>query len=135
MAGGDQGVEQLLVVLSEAVVERAEVGIPLLQGARAGQNRSDDGVGQHPVDGEVGGGHALGFCVLLDLLRDDQRLLAELALQHALVLAAGAAALGRRLARRVLAGERSEERRVGKECVSPCRSGWSPYNEKKKNKR
>src|SRR3546814_385736 len=23
--------------------------------------------------------------------------------------------------------ERSEERRVGKECVSTCRSGWSPY--------
>src|SRR3546814_8293599 len=23
---------------------------------------------------------------------------------------------------------RSEERRVGKECVSPCRSLWSPYN-------
>src|SRR3546814_12221592 len=22
---------------------------------------------------------------------------------------------------------RSEERRVGKECVSPCRSQWSPY--------
>src|SRR3546814_12761165 len=29
-------------------------------------------------------------------------------------------------------GVRSEERRVGKECVSPCRSRWSPYNEKKK---
>src|SRR3546814_18443813 len=27
---------------------------------------------------------------------------------------------------------RSEERRVGKECVSKCRSRWSPYNEKKK---
>src|SRR3546814_19232576 len=27
---------------------------------------------------------------------------------------------------------RSEERRVGKECVSPGRSGWSPYNQKKK---
>src|SRR3546814_18389529 len=26
---------------------------------------------------------------------------------------------------------RSEERRVGKECVSPCRSRWSPYHEKK----
>src|SRR3546814_19974399 len=26
---------------------------------------------------------------------------------------------------------RSEERRVGKECVSTCRSGWSPYHEKK----
>src|SRR3546814_18937126 len=23
---------------------------------------------------------------------------------------------------------RTEERRVGKECVSPCRSGWSPYH-------
>src|SRR3546814_11438221 len=26
------------------------------------------------------------------------------------------------------AGERSEERRVGKECVSTCRSRWSPYH-------
>src|SRR3546814_19924495 len=26
---------------------------------------------------------------------------------------------------------RSEERRVGKECVSKCRSGWSPYHSKK----
>src|SRR3546814_12236679 len=31
-----------------------------------------------------------------------------------------------------LAGERSEERRVGKECVSTCRSRWSPYHSKKK---
>src|SRR5881397_2698999 len=23
--------------------------------------------------------------------------------------------------------ERSEERRVGKECIEPCRSRWSPY--------
>src|SRR3546814_11906708 len=28
---------------------------------------------------------------------------------------------------------RSEERRVGKECVSTCRSRWSPYHSKKKN--
>src|SRR3546814_18552584 len=28
--------------------------------------------------------------------------------------------------------KRSEERRVGKECVSPCRSRWSPYHYKKK---
>src|SRR3546814_11489858 len=28
----------------------------------------------------------------------------------------------------------SEERRVGKECVSPCRSRWSPYKQKKNNK-
>src|SRR3546814_15611568 len=30
--------------------------------------------------------------------------------------------------------ERSEERRVGKECVSTCRSRWSPYHEKKNTK-
>src|SRR3546814_15925520 len=28
---------------------------------------------------------------------------------------------------------RSEERRVGKECVSTCRSRWSTYHEKKQN--
>src|SRR3546814_11259064 len=31
-------------------------------------------------------------------------------------------------------GDRSEERRVGKECVSTCRPRWSPYHSKK-NKR
>src|SRR3546814_16585514 len=30
--------------------------------------------------------------------------------------------------------ERSEERRVGKECVSTCRSRWSPYHKKKQTK-
>src|SRR3546814_21003115 len=30
-------------------------------------------------------------------------------------------------------GARSDERRVGKECVSTCRSRWSPYHSKKKH--
>src|SRR3546814_7190028 len=30
-----------------------------------------------------------------------------------------------------IAGGRSEERRVGTECVSPCRSRWSPHHSKK----
>src|SRR3546814_12560987 len=30
---------------------------------------------------------------------------------------------------------RSEERRVGKECVSTCRSRWSPYHSQKNNSR
>src|SRR3546814_15361252 len=30
---------------------------------------------------------------------------------------------------------RSEERRVGKECVSTCRSRWSPFHSKKKKKK
>src|SRR3546814_15243884 len=29
---------------------------------------------------------------------------------------------------RLIDNVRSEERRVGKECVSTCRSGWSPYH-------
>src|SRR3546814_1780297 len=29
---------------------------------------------------------------------------------------------------RLVGRMRSEERRVGKECVSPCRSRWSPYH-------
>src|SRR3546814_11496883 len=37
------------------------------------------------------------------------------------VIAGGIAALDLRL-------DRSEERRVGKECVSTCRSRWSPYH-------
>src|SRR3546814_11546730 len=35
---------------------------------------------------------------------------------------------------RARATMRSEERRVGKECVSTCRSRWSPYHYKKKRK-
>src|SRR3546814_11971719 len=31
--------------------------------------------------------------------------------------------------------DRSEERRVGKECVSKCRFRWSPYHEKKNKKK
>src|SRR3546814_15776717 len=33
------------------------------------------------------------------------------------------------------AEQRSEERRVGKECVSTCRSRWSPYHEQKKEQK
>src|SRR3546814_13436988 len=41
---------------------------------------------------------------------------------------------GDRLDRQARGLQRSEERRVGKECVSTCRSRWSPYHSKKKPK-
>src|SRR3546814_11940660 len=49
-----------------------------------------------------------------------------------IMVAANRQALG--ISQRLLEarGERSEERRVGKECVSTCRSRWSPYHYKKK---
>src|SRR3546814_20598742 len=40
--------------------------------------------------------------------------------------------IARRAAPRVHGCRRSEERRVGKECVSTCRSRWSPYHKQKK---
>src|SRR3546814_3013407 len=45
----------------------------------------------------------------------------------ALVQLAGQSALGHIELEECMAG-RSEERRVGKECVSTCRSRWSPYH-------
>src|SRR3546814_11015790 len=39
------------------------------------------------------------------------------------------------LTEEAVARGRSEERRVGKECVSTCRSRWSPYHLKKKRTR
>src|SRR3546814_9286391 len=43
-----------------------------------------------------------------------------------LLLAPGRGSVGARLRRETLDLVRSEERRVGKECVSTCRSRWSP---------
>src|SRR3546814_18980649 len=37
------------------------------------------------------------------------------------------------LGRVTVPAKRSEERRVGKECVSTCRSRWSPYHNNRKN--
>src|SRR3546814_13274955 len=42
-----------------------------------------------------------------------------------------AASAGKKIAK---TGRRSEERRVGEECGSTCRSRWAPYTEKKKKK-
>src|SRR3546814_16745410 len=39
------------------------------------------------------------------------------------------------LAASLIEATRSEERRVGKECVSSCRSRWTPYHLKKKQKK
>src|SRR3546814_14808616 len=51
--------------------------------------------------------------------------------QHAIALLDHKLAFGQQVVDLVLDRadlDRSEERRVGKECVSPCRSWWSPYD-------
>src|SRR3546814_5881741 len=54
----------------------------------------------------------------------------NLPLTMSLLAMVGGVALLRLLRRqhRARPGLRSEERRVGKECVSTCRYGWSPYH-------
>src|SRR3546814_11982069 len=43
------------------------------------------------------------------------------------------AMIGRQDLAVTMSSGRAEERRVGKESVSTCRSGWSPYKSKKNN--
>src|SRR3546814_13785539 len=62
------------------------------------------------------------------LERRDTELAERLVRQHALDLAA-------HVEKNVDYLDRSEERRVGQECVRTCRSRWSPYHQKKKIKR
>src|SRR3546814_18349159 len=79
--------------------------------------------------GHIAGGH---LARLQEELRN-----AEIKAIIAAVLggAAGLATGDGRAAGAIIGGGRSEERRVGKECVSTCRSRWSPDPlKKKKNK-
>src|SRR3546814_13045876 len=66
----------------------------------------------------------LGFVLMVAL---EQRRVPGAIIVTILLITAVGIALG--------VSERSEERRVGKECVSKCRSRWSRLREKKKHKK
>src|SRR3546814_13698293 len=71
----------------------------------------------------------------LDIIGEDELSQDLQAFLQFLVLPTGEGELrDRRLVARLAARQlhRSEERRVGKECVSTCRSRWSPAHYKKK---
>src|SRR3546814_15314893 len=70
-------------------------------------------------DGE--GGHQHVAAIAMGLLQDAGQLL-----DRVFVAAVVAVAIGGLHEHHV--SFRSEERRVGKECVSTCRSRWSPYH-------
>src|SRR3546814_20058143 len=87
-------------------------------------------------------GGASGFQPLLDRLAQDQAVirqtipgahLAALVNQHGLLASYGSSqlAVGGGISAMPSVNNRSEERRVGKECVSTCRSRGSPYHHKK----
>src|SRR3546814_11075194 len=71
------------------------------------------------------GGHAMGDPELARDFAEDVVLLKAIGI-NPIVVHGGGPQIGAML-------KRSEERRVGKECVSSCRSRWCPYPLKKKN--
>src|SRR3546814_3685899 len=77
-----------------------------------------DNLNIHPVTLPLYIGSQLGFLAVY-LLTDYDTLVRHTLLAHHTAL------IGRR---DMEAWIRSEERRVGKECVSTCRSRWSPYH-------
>src|SRR3546814_12317363 len=60
-----------------------------------------------------------------------KKLLAEAGYPNGFTLSLGSPAGRYTNDKRIAQAVRSEERRVGKECVSTCRSRWSPYHYKK----
>src|SRR3546814_12925332 len=67
--------------------------------------------------------------VLMPFVATVSYALATLGILSAWAIIAGALELTAAIRlRKDIEGERSEERRVGKECVSTCRSRWSPYH-------
>src|SRR3546814_19758943 len=79
------------------------------------------------VPADLVGAHRNGVAVHLDMALCDD----HLAVAVVVKIVGGKAdlVLGRRPGR--VGGQRSEERRVGKACVSTCRSRWSPLHYKK----
>src|SRR3546814_16479037 len=77
------------------------------------------GIGVAPVDDDLVGVGAAAFRVGYVLIIDAEKALHQRFHRHGLDAGNG----------------RSEERRVGKECVSTCSSRWSPYHSKKKHTR
>src|SRR3546814_14729915 len=64
----------------------------------------------------------------LAIVNDDMPFLVDSTSQ----VAAAQGLVVHRILHPVVSAKRSEERRVGKECVSTCRSRWSPYHSKNK---
>lgn len=82
MTGNDQTVDQRLIIGGEAVVERADIAVPLLLGTGARDDRGDERGVQHPGDRELAGGDALFLGVALDLLRELERFRPPFGLHH-----------------------------------------------------
>src|SRR3546814_18440600 len=104
MAGGYQAVDQGFFFGADLYIHGRVVVFQLRPRARTGDDRADMAIGQHPGGGEVRQLDAAFLAVLLQALRNEQRLVAKLRFHHALVATPRAAIPGRCLARLVFSG-------------------------------
>src|SRR3546814_13759076 len=72
-----------------------------------------------------------GLAIMLTALQAVERSPAAAAIGYEVVINSDEEVSSLGSAPLIAAAARSEERRVGKECVSTCRSRWSPYHSKK----
>src|SRR3546814_13922572 len=92
--------------------------------------------GTTSVIGAVGGGHAINLAAISAALAagpeahpdPDRRWIAGVSCGATYLAFGPLSSLITAVALAAPDGLRSEERRVGKECVSTCRSRWSPYH-------
>src|SRR3546814_13706017 len=87
---------------------------------------SDLGIGTAVFMSEVGGRYARVVRTVVEAMTALPSIVAGLFIYTVLIVALGYPRSG--LAAGLAIGVRPEERRVGKECVSTCRSRWSPYH-------
>src|SRR3546814_12709347 len=119
------------------LVGQDHAGVQRFLGPRLPARRLGDALRPF-VDGQIGADAVAGAMGIIDPV--GPQILPRQNVELAAAGAAGEACGGERdmtfqhLGEAAARFERSEERRVGKECVSTCRSRWSPYNEKKKQK-
>src|SRR5581483_707005 len=112
MSFGDEPVDQRFIFRAEAIGQRAEVIVPLLLRARAGDHGLDKTVVEEPGDGELPGGSSTRLRMRADLLRELERLRAPFLLHHAPVVARGARARAGRGVGLVFAGENAARQRT-----------------------
>src|SRR3546814_8369069 len=137
LLGGDAegGIRRAVAVIAAALDDLEEKAVAVIRAVdleilARGIAVVEDVLGAQPVD-EVGFETEAGLDVVVIVRRDRQRPEAvlfqrgdggeDVAAGKGQMLPGGTEALGNEMSR-------SEERRVGKECVSTCRSRWSPYH-------
>ena len=104
------------IVADRIVVESRRAGLPADQGVRW----SSEGAGDFEV--ETVDRAARGTSVMLHLRDGEVEFLSGWKLKSVIGKYSDHISLP------ILMQKRSEERRVGKECIPPCRSRWSPYH-------